>query len=163
MSTEENKAIASRYLESINTGNLDIIDEVVASNYVGHVSGEETHGPEELKQSVGMYVEAFPDISFTVEDEIAEGDKVVMRWTMRGTHRGGLMGIAPTGKQITVTGISVHRIEGGKVVDQWDSPDRLGLMQQLGMAVIPGPRLLVRTLIRQAKKLRSRLPTGRSG
>jgi steroid delta-isomerase-like uncharacterized protein len=75
---------------------------------------------------------AFPDTRMTIEDEIAEGDKVVIRWTIRGTHKGEYMGIAPTGKEVTVTGISVYRIERGKIVEDWSNNDMLGMLQQLG-------------------------------
>jgi steroid delta-isomerase-like uncharacterized protein len=80
-----------------------------------------------------MFFDAFPDLNVTVEDEIAEGDKVVTRWTIRGTHKGDLEGMAPTGKQIVLQGITIHRIEGDKIVEEWERYDNLGLMQQLGV------------------------------
>jgi steroid delta-isomerase-like uncharacterized protein len=84
-----------------------------------------------------MYFAAFPDINVTVEDVIAEGDKAVTRWTIRGTHRGELMGIAPTDKHIELKGITIHRIEGGKIVEEWERYDNLGMMQQLGVVEQP--------------------------
>jgi steroid delta-isomerase-like uncharacterized protein len=84
-----------------------------------------------------MYFAAFPDINVTVEDVIAEGDKAVTRWTIRGTHRGELMGIAPTDKPIELKGITIHRIEGGKIVEEWERYDNLGMMQQLGVVEQP--------------------------
>ena len=133
---EENKDLARRFMDEVyNKGNLEFIDEVVASNYVVHdpnspegVSG----GVEGAKQFVEMYRSAFPDIQMTVEDLIAEGDKVVTRWTARGTHQGELMGIPPSGNQVAVTGISIDHIESGKVVESWSNYDTLGMMQQIG-------------------------------
>jgi predicted ester cyclase len=88
-----------------------------------------------MKEFLAPYFAAFPDLQFTVEDEIAEGDKVTTRYTARGTHRGELMGMAPTGKHVTVTGIFISRVEEGKLAEMWLNWDALGLMQQLG--VIP--------------------------
>jgi len=87
---------------------------------------------------------------------------VAVRWTAEGTYQGELLGIPPTGKRIRFGGISIYRLDEGKVAEVWEQIDMLGFMQQLGMVVIPGPRLLVRMLVRQAKKLRSRLPAGQS-
>ncbi len=103
-----------------------------------------------------MFRSAFPDLHFTVEDMIAEGDKVASRYTARGTHRGELMGLPPTGRGVTEVGIMISRLAEGKLVEDWHSPDNLGLIQQLGVVTFPGPRLLVRTLAHQAKKFRSK-------
>ena len=84
-----------------------------------------------------MYRTAFPDMRITIEDQVAEGDKVVTRWTASGTHQGDLMGIDPTGRRATVTGITIDRISGGKVEETWTNFDAMGMMQQLG--VIPSP------------------------
>jgi steroid delta-isomerase-like uncharacterized protein len=84
-----------------------------------------------------MFFDAFPDLNVTVEDEIAEGEMVVTRWTIRGTHQGDLEGIAPPGQQIELEGITIHRIEGGKIVEEWERYDNLGMMQQLG--AVPSP------------------------
>ena len=137
MSVEENKAIFRRIVEEgFNKGNLAIVDELVATNHVNHT--DNVHGPEEYKQFITMYRTAFPDLHMTIEDQIAEGDKVVNRWTSRGTHKGDLMGIPPTGKQTTVTGIYVARIIGGKIVEEWGNFDALGMMQQIGVVPPPG-------------------------
>jgi predicted ester cyclase len=126
MSVEENKAIFRRIVEEgFNKGNLAIVDELVATNHVNHT--DNVHGPEEYKQFITMYRTAFP-----------EGDKVVNRWTSRGTHKGDLMGIPPTGKQTTVTGMYVARIIGGKIVEEWGNLDALGMMQQIGVVPPPG-------------------------
>ena len=137
MSVEENKAIFRRIVaEGFNKGNLAIVDELVATNHVNHT--DNVHGPEEYKQFITMYRTAFPDLHMTIEDQIAEGDKVVNRWTSRGTHKGDLMGIPPTGKQTTVTGMYVARIIGGKIVEEWGNFDALGMMQQIGVVPPPG-------------------------
>jgi len=100
---------------------------------VGHGVPEVTHGPDAQKQSIAALRAAFPDFQLTIEDLIAEGDKVVLHWTARGTHKGEFMGIAPTGKQATVTGLSISRFAGGRIVELREIWDRLGLLQQLGV------------------------------
>jgi steroid delta-isomerase-like uncharacterized protein len=141
-SAEQNKAIARRYVEeAINKGNLAALDEVIDATYVYHEPGTpETHGPEGLKQLIMMYRNAFPDLHIAVEDMVAEGDKVVARGTAHGTHKGELMGTPPTGKQVAVTTITVLRFAGGKVAEEWEVYDALGMMQQLGLAPMPGPQ-----------------------
>jgi steroid delta-isomerase-like uncharacterized protein len=134
--SEENKALARRFFEAWNEGDLDAFDEVMAPDAVGHDPqdpfGAQT-GPENAKQLASMYREAFPDVHFTVDEQIAEGDLVVSRWTATGTHEGELMGIPGTGKQSTITGISIDRVEGGQIVEGWTNWDTLGMMQQLGL------------------------------
>jgi steroid delta-isomerase-like uncharacterized protein len=140
VSAEENKALARRLIEEMfNRGNLDAADEIFAPDHVNHDPGspEEIRGPEGFKSYVGVYRTAFPDLRITIEDQVAEGDKVVTRWTASGTHQGDLMGIAPTGRRATVTGITIDRISGGKVEETWTNFDAMGMMQQLG--VIPSP------------------------
>ena len=132
--SKENKALTPRLLEEVwHQGNLDVADEVHDANYISHGMGIDTPGTAGFKQFVTAYLGAFPDMHFTVEDQIAEGDKVVTRWTATGTHTGELMGIPPTGKQSTVTGISIGRYAGGKIVEVWDNWDALGMLQQLGV------------------------------
>ncbi len=135
MSAEENKAIFRRYVEEVgNEGNLDLADEIF-DRYLAHQADghAEERGPEDVKRFIGEFHQAFPDFHSEIEDQIAEGDKVVTRWTMRGTHQGEFRGIAPTGKQITVTGIGIFRFSNGKVVESWDNFDQLGMMRQLGV------------------------------
>ena len=140
MQSEENKAVVRRFIEEVfGGGNLELIDELFAPHYVLHdpaVPGE-VRGPEGIKQYVGMYRGAYPDTRFTIEDQIAEGDEVVTRWTGRGTHQGELMGIPPTGQEVAVTGIEFDRVSGGKFEETWVNYDALRMMQQLG--VIPPP------------------------
>ena len=131
--SEENKALVRRAWELVD--NPDIIDEVYAPDVVWHEPDQEVQGIEEAKQFIGTYKTAFPDLHATVEDVIAEGDKVVTRVTLRGTHQGEIEEFGPpTGKQVDVKGITISRIEGGKIVEDWDSYDNLSFMQQLGLA-----------------------------
>ena len=137
MSTEENKALTLRLIEEvINQGKLSTIDELIAADAVDHsLPPGLPPGREGVKLFLGMIRTAFPDIHETVEDIIAEGDTVVTRTTWRGTHQGALLGIAPTGKQVSVSGIDISRVASGMFVEHWQSADDLGLLQQLG--VIP--------------------------
>ncbi len=133
MSTEENKALARHSWELLE--NQDILEEAYAADLVWHEPDQDVRGLEEAKQFVGMYKTAFPDLHATVEDAIAEGDKVVTRWTIRGTHQGEIEEFGtPTGRQIEIEGITIHRIEGGKIVEEWERYDILSIMQQLGLA-----------------------------
>ena len=133
--SEENKEKARRFLEeAFNEGNLDVADELFTSDYVLHDPSlpEEMRGPEGVKGVVQMYRSAFPDTNITVEDQIAEEERVVTRWTGRGTHQGELMGIPPSGNQVEVSGITISRFEGGKIAEDWTNYDTLGMMQQIG-------------------------------
>ena len=159
MAVEENKALARRAVEELfNRGNLEAADELFAPHYILHdpASPEEVRGPEGFKRFVGIFRTAFPDLHVTIEEQIAEGDMMVTRYTVRGTHTGELMGLPPSGKRVTVVGVGVSRASGGKFVETWDHYDALGLMRQIGVVPVPGPGLVARMLIRQAKKLLSR-------
>jgi steroid delta-isomerase-like uncharacterized protein len=141
VSVEENKAIVRRATEELfNKNNLAVIEELYATNFVSHgtVTPEVTPDREGYKQFVTMSHTALPDFHTTIEDMIAEGDKVVQRFTGRGTHKDEFMGIPPTGKQVTVTGIAIDRIAGGKIVENWVNMDMLGVMVQLGVVPPPG-------------------------
>ena len=137
MSVEENKANTRRAVEEFwNKGKMELLNEFWATNYVHHdPTNPEINDLEGFKQWVIMSRTAFPDLHVTIEDIIAEGDKVVTRWTVRGTHKGELGEIPPTGKEVTFTGITIDRFDGGKSVESWWNDDDLGLLQQLG--VIP--------------------------
>ncbi len=139
MSTEENKAKARRiFEEAFNRGNLAVVDELCAPNYVFHDPTGPVNGPEGFKQYIQMYLTAFPDTHVTIDDIIAEGDLVVTRNTFHGTHRGPLQGVPPTGTRVDVPGMVVTRIVNGKGVESWGVYDGLGMMQQLG--VVPAPQ-----------------------
>jgi steroid delta-isomerase-like uncharacterized protein len=141
MSTEANKAIVVQLYEEIfNKGDLDLADKLVASNAVNHDPQQPPDvpsGPQGLKATVTMLRSAFPDDHHTIEDLVAEGDKVVVRTTLTGTHQGSFLGLAPTGKHITNTSIHIFRIASGKIVEVWANRDDLGVLQQLG--AIPAP------------------------
>ncbi len=138
MSTENNKAVTHQFLDELfNKRNLAIVDELCVANVVDHGLGPETSGTGEIKKSASMFLAAFPDLHFDFEDYIAEGDQVAVRWTSIGTQKGDLMGIPPTGKRFSATGIELYRFEGGKIVEHWLQSDMLGLLQQLG--AIPAP------------------------
>lgn len=134
MSTEQNKAVVRRYLEEAwNKGNVGIIDELMAPNYARHISGMPSPVDREAqKQRITRIHGALRDLSLTIEDMIAEGDRVVIRLTVRGTQAGPFMGIPPSGKQVTMTGIDIACLADGKVVEHWGEMDTFGLMQQLG-------------------------------
>jgi steroid delta-isomerase-like uncharacterized protein len=133
MSTEENKALVLRFYEALNKQNLAAILEHHAPDFVWHDAALGI-SPDRagVKQFCIALWAAFPDAHYTVEDLIAEGDKVVSRFTVRGTHRGDFTGIPPTGKVVTMTGIAIYRLAGGRRVEEWVNVDLLGLMQQLG-------------------------------
>jgi steroid delta-isomerase-like uncharacterized protein len=135
MSTEENKAMLRRvYEEALNKGDLAILDDLLAADYVLHMAGlGEYKGPEGFKEMVTALRAAFPDLHVTIDDMVAEGDKVTHRFTLQGTHKGDFKGIAPTGNQITVTGITISRFSGGKEGEAWQNIDSLGIMQQMGV------------------------------
>ena len=139
MSLEENKACVRQLYEKVfNRKNLAAIDDYFAADVIDHslppgVPG----GSEGVKLTIGMFVGAFPDMHLTVEDLIAEGDMVVARWTLRGTHQGASLGMPPTGKQFAMPGVSIVRLSDGKSVEQWVVHDQLGMLQQLGL--IPAP------------------------
>ena len=137
--SEQNKSLVRRYLEqTLNEGNAAAMDELTPADYVGHMSGVPDFDREAHKQLLATFRVAFPDMRMTIEDLIAEGDKVVNRTTFSGTHRGEFQGIAPTGKRVTISSISVSRIANGKVVEDWTVLDMLGMMQQLGVVPTPG-------------------------
>jgi steroid delta-isomerase-like uncharacterized protein len=131
--SEENKALVRRAWELAD--NPDILEEVYAPDVVWHEPDQEIRGLEQAKKFVSAYKTAFPDMKITVEDVIAEGDKVVSRVTLRGTHQGETEEFGPpTGRQFEGGGITISRIEGGKIVEDWDSYDNLTTLQQLGLA-----------------------------
>lgn len=134
--SEQNKTIVRRTFEELwNKGNLQLADEFFSPNYAHHdpSTPDVGRGPESEKKRATLYRNAFPDLRLTVEDLIADGERVVARWSCHGTHKGELNGIAPTGKQFTITGVTIARFEHGKMVEGWINWDALGMMQQLGV------------------------------
>ena len=139
--SQENKALTRRSWEIVAKGSLETLDdalqEVYADTIVMHEPDEDVRGIEGLRQFVSMIRSALPNLRVTLEDDVAEGDKVVSLWRAQGTHQGELMGIAPTGNEVAITGITIHRIEEGKIVEEWENWDALGLIQQIG--AVPAP------------------------
>ena len=129
MSLEENKALVRREQEELwnHTGNLDAAEELFAPEQA-----------EAARQEAADFRQGFPDVVSTIEDLIAEGEKVAARWRARATHRGEYVGVPPTGREVEFTGISVYRIEGGKIAQSWTVEDELGLMRQIGAVPEPG-------------------------
>ena len=139
MSTEENKALVRRFVdEAQSRGNLDAVDELLASDFVNHsaVPGLPTDR-DGVKQIFTMFRTAYPDLRAVIHDQVAEGDRVVTRKTLHGTHRGELIGIPPTGKKVAIEVIDILRVVSGKITDHWNVVDQLGMLQQLG--VVPAP------------------------
>lgn len=129
MSVEENKALVRREQEELwnQTGDLDAAEELFAPEQA-----------EAARQEAADFRRGFPDVRSTIEDLIAEGDRVAARWRARATHRGEYVGVPPTGNEVEFTGISVYRIEGGRIAESWTVEDELSLMRQIGAVPEPG-------------------------
>ena len=139
MGAEDNKAVVRRWNELWNTHNVAAVGEMVTSDYVRHdPNAPEVRGPEAEKQLVTMYLTAFPDLHFTIEDLVAEGDTVVARLTAHGTHQGELLGMPPSNTRVTIMAVEIYRLADGKIAEQWVVSDTLGMLQQLGAIPTPG-------------------------
>jgi steroid delta-isomerase-like uncharacterized protein len=134
---EQNKAISRRWREEADKGNWGIVEELVSPNFVMHMPGSPPINREGALQFFKIFYDAFPDMHHTFDDFVAEGDKVALRFTVNGTHKGDFQGIPPTGKTVKISGSVVDRIVDGKIVEHWSLMDTMGMMQQLG--VIPAP------------------------
>jgi steroid delta-isomerase-like uncharacterized protein len=139
MSTEESKATMRRYFSVFEQGNIDLLERLLAPDYVNHspATPDLPTGPEGVKGVVAMFRSGMPDLRVIVEDMIAEGDKVATRYTLEGTHEGELFGVPPTGQRLSIKSISVERVLDGKIRDHWRITDSLDMMQQLGVIPIP--------------------------
>jgi steroid delta-isomerase-like uncharacterized protein len=138
--SEQNKTVVRRLIDELwNKGNLQVADEFIAPTYVHHDDSTPDlgKGPESEKKRVNLYRGAFHDFRLSIEDLLADGETVVARWSCRGVHKGNLNGIAPTGKQFAITGVTICRFDHGKIVEGFVNWDALGLMRQLG--VVPEP------------------------
>jgi steroid delta-isomerase-like uncharacterized protein len=137
MSAEDNKVLSRRLFQEFwDQKHLAVADELLAANHVDHTPGsppELPPGPAGIKQFASLYFTAFPDIRVTIEDQVAEGDRVVTRWRAHGTNTGSLFGMPATNQSATITGITIDRIAGGKIVETWTNFDNLGMLQQLGV------------------------------
>jgi steroid delta-isomerase-like uncharacterized protein len=141
--TDEAKLAANRLigrrvlLELWGDGKLEVADELYAPDYIDHVAkgpeAGEVRGPEGIKQAVTLFRTAFPDLTYTVHQEIAEGDLVMTRFSATGTQKGTFLGVAPTGRTVSYTGMDLNRVENGKIVESWVNYDALALLQQLGL------------------------------
>ena len=141
MSAENNKALVRRYFEDAwNKHNPSMVESIFSADFVDRspdVPGI-PHTRDGLKQFISLYLRAFPDASITIEDQLAEGDRVVTRWTGRGTQTGQFMEMPPSGKRVAVQGVQIDRLSGGKIVESWTLFDQLGMLQKLG--AVPAPR-----------------------
>ncbi len=139
MSAEESMAIVRRFWGVWEEGNIDLVDELLAPDYINHTpaSPDQPTGPEGVKGVVAMFRSAIPDLRVVVEDMIAEGEKVAVRYTLEGTHEGELFGVPPTGQRLSIKSITVERVSGGKIREHWRVSDELGMMQQLGVIPVP--------------------------
>lgn len=133
MTIEDNKAVYQRFLEEVfNQGRLELVDELLAPDYVFHDAPPGMPaGPEAIRQVVTMFRTAFPDLHIDIEAMVAEGDTVVVRATTRGTHQGPLLGVAPTGRRVAMSGLTMVTVRDGRVVESWVKNDVAGLMRQL--------------------------------
>jgi steroid delta-isomerase-like uncharacterized protein len=134
MSTEKNKLVMNRFVEFINTADENLAEELISVNAKFHVPGrpEPMQGPAGYLAIIGMMRSGFPDIQWTLEETIVEGDKVAARFVMRGTHRGSFLGVPPTGKSIAVQAMNFYRLSNGQFIEEHGMPDMMGLMQQIG-------------------------------
>jgi predicted ester cyclase len=143
MSAKQNKAIARRLFKAVAINDQAALEELLAPEFVAHQRGISVLQPvdeltrEAFMQGIRMHSARFSDQHYTIEDQLAEGDKVMTRVAWRATHTGEFQGLSPTGKKVVGGGIAIERIKDGKIVERWAQPDRLGLMQQLGL--LPGP------------------------
>lgn len=138
MSAEENMRIVRRiYEEVFDRHNLAVVDELYATGFVYHSPGNPDLDREGLKGGFAEYLAAFPDARMIVEDMFGAGDKVAVRFTCRGTHQGQFMGVPPSGQPVTMTAILIHRLAGGKMVEDWEWSDQLGVLRQLGLVSLP--------------------------
>jgi steroid delta-isomerase-like uncharacterized protein len=140
MSTEENKALVRRFYEEIDKGNLDAMDDLVAEDYIDHSPPPFPMPPgrEGLKEAFKLFWDATPGYH-KIEDQVAEGDKVVTRLTAYGKHEGDLPGIPRTGNDMKMTAVAIHRVEDGKLAEKWSDKDVLGFLQQVGVVPPMGP------------------------
>ena len=154
---DHNKAVSRRWIDAFNARDDAAQADVLGPGYIGHAPASlepSPLDPEAWASFLAGFVEGFPDLELTIEDTVAEGDLVAQRITFNGTHTGVFQGLPPTNKRVTFNGLELNRFEDGRVAEHWFQLDALGLLQQLGLAVVPGPRLVPRLLGHQLKKLR---------
>lgn len=155
-SVERNKAVSRRWIDVFNARDNAAEADVRAPEYVAHAPGSLEPAPlssEAWTRFLAGFVEGFPDLHLSVEDAVGEDDLVAQRVRFEGTHTGVFQGLPPTNKTVSFSGLELNRFAEGKVVEHWFQLDALGLLQQLGLVVLPGPRLLPRVLAHQLKKV----------
>lgn len=143
--SDENKKLVRRFLEEAwNEGKTEALESLVSNQYRYHdpVFPAMAPGVESLKRHIQMCRHSFPDLKLTIDDVIAERNEVVVHWTMHGTHRNSFLGMAPTNRTASVSGTSIHRIDKGKIVEQWSDWNLMTLMEQLGMASAPREQVI---------------------
>ena len=137
MSTKEIKALCRRFAEEVNKGEaaaMAVMDEMFSPDFIFHSgTGEDVHGLEVFKKQNSEFFRACPDLHFSIDDMIVEGDKVATRWTLTGTQKGAFAGIPATNKKRTISALYIDRLAGGKFAEEWERYDTLGMMQQLGL------------------------------
>ncbi len=140
MSAEKNKDVVRRLYGLFEEGNIDEqIDELLAPNYVNHSPGtpDQPTGPEGIKAVLSMFRSGIPDLRLVIDDMIAEGDKVAVRYTLEGTHEGELFGVPPSGQRVSIESFTVERVSDGRIREHWRVTDTLDMMQQLGAIPVP--------------------------
>jgi steroid delta-isomerase-like uncharacterized protein len=140
---KDNKAIMRQFWDVWEQGNIDLLDDLLAPEYVNHTlaTPDLPSGPEGVKEVVSMFRSGVPDLRVVIEDMIAEGDRVATRYALEGTHGGDLFGVAPTGRHLTIKSMTVERLSGGKIVEHWRVTDELDMMRQLGAIGTPESNL----------------------
>lgn len=134
MDLAENKALVRRYYDEVLTGrDRSLLTQLLDPSFVSHVSGGPDAGAAAYATAVGATHAAFPDLTVTVHDQVAEDDRVVTRWSATGTHAGDFAGLAATGRLVTVTGIHIHRIRDGRLAEHWEELNLAGVLRQLGL------------------------------
>ncbi len=136
-SVEQNEAVVRQVLSLIDERKLDEAFELYALDYIYHGPAGELRGRDGIRGLWEVFLTGFPDLHSTIEDMVSEGDKVVLRWRVEGTHTGEFMGVAPSNKKITLGVTEIFRVENGQLVEAWDQFDQLGLMQQIGAIPMP--------------------------
>lgn len=140
MSSEENKAVVRRWIEGFNDGDVQAEADARTSSYVAHFPGRPPLDSDGWMQATGAFVEAFPDLRLTVQDIMAEGDRVAARVAFRGTHKGPFQGLPPTNREVAFTSIEMNRMVDGKVAEHWVEIDLIGLLHQLGAIPAESPQ-----------------------
>jgi steroid delta-isomerase-like uncharacterized protein len=135
MSIEANKAFVRRWFDALNAGDSQVIDDLFSPSFIYYLPGgkSQLEGSAPFKQFIIGFHAAFPDLYYTIEDMLAEGDRVIVRWTSRGTNTGSSMGLPPSNKAVTITGINIYHIADSRFVEQWTEFDHLGMLQQMGV------------------------------